>query len=164
MQHPDETPANIRLKKQMKHSEHTLETYMYSHCNMCNILIYFCNIKMKHLKHLKHTFATWAFNAMSSCYLDEWRLVVVELDGGTWSSSCASDAGNSPTGRLHTKLNPPPRLFAGASVVEACRLGGGGRGSPNRWRRPRRAGSVVERGRGEHGRAVEVDACDRAAW
>jgi hypothetical protein len=68
MQYLDETLANIHLKNEMKHFEHKLETYVYSHCNMCNISIYFCNIKMKHtcnihmkhLKHLKHTLATWA--------------------------------------------------------------------------------------------------------
>jgi alpha-N-acetylglucosamine transferase len=47
-QHPNKTPANIRLENEIKHSEHTLETYVYNHSNMCNILIYFCNIKMKH--------------------------------------------------------------------------------------------------------------------
>ena len=26
--------------------------------------------------------ATWTFNAISSCCLDEWRLVIVELDAG----------------------------------------------------------------------------------
>jgi hypothetical protein len=56
MQHPDETLANIRLENEMKHLKHTLETYMYSHCNMCNISIYLCNIKMKYLKHLKHSY------------------------------------------------------------------------------------------------------------
>ena len=35
--------CNIRLE-QMKHLEHTLETYVYSHYNMCNIPIYFRNI------------------------------------------------------------------------------------------------------------------------
>jgi hypothetical protein len=60
---------------------------------MCNILIYFCNIDIKHfntpLKHLKHTHATCAFIVMSPCCLDEWRLVVVELDvnSGAWSLS-----------------------------------------------------------------------------
>jgi hypothetical protein len=42
---------NECLKKKMKHLEQTLETYVYSHRNMCNIMIYFCNIKMKHLQH-----------------------------------------------------------------------------------------------------------------
>ena len=67
MQHTDETLANIRLENEMKHLEHTLKTYVYSHHNMCNILIYFCNIKMIHLQYpdetsetLKHTLATWA--------------------------------------------------------------------------------------------------------
>jgi hypothetical protein len=36
----------------MKHLEQTLATYVYSHCNMCNIRIYFYNI---HIKHLQHT-------------------------------------------------------------------------------------------------------------
>jgi hypothetical protein len=36
--------CNIRLK-QMKHLQHTLETYMYGCCNICNI-------KIKHLQHV----------------------------------------------------------------------------------------------------------------
>ena len=39
----------------MKHFEQTLAIYVYSHCNMCNILIYFCDI---HKKHLQHPFQT----------------------------------------------------------------------------------------------------------
>ena len=58
MQHPDKTLANIRRENEMKHLEHKLETYMYSHCNTCNIPIYFCNIKMKHLQHLDETSET----------------------------------------------------------------------------------------------------------
>ena len=58
MQHPDETLANIRLENEMKHLEHTLETYVYSHSNMCNIPIYFCNIKMKHLQYPDKTSET----------------------------------------------------------------------------------------------------------
>jgi hypothetical protein len=56
MQHPDKT-FNIRLE-QMKYLEHTLETYMYGHYNMCNILIYFCNIRMKRLKQIFETTET----------------------------------------------------------------------------------------------------------
>jgi hypothetical protein len=43
--------CNIPLKKQMKHWRHTLATYVYNHCNICNIPIYFCNIRVKQLKH-----------------------------------------------------------------------------------------------------------------
>jgi hypothetical protein len=39
----------------MKHFEYTLEIYVYSHCNMCNIPIYFYNTN---IKHLQHTFQT----------------------------------------------------------------------------------------------------------
>jgi hypothetical protein len=58
MQHPDKTLANIRLENEMEHLEHTLEIYVYSHCNICNILIYFYNIKMKRLQHPNKTFET----------------------------------------------------------------------------------------------------------
>jgi len=56
MQHPDENTCNIRLI-QIKHLEHTFETHVCSHCNMCNtriyfcnILIYFCNVDKKYLQ------------------------------------------------------------------------------------------------------------------
>jgi hypothetical protein len=42
-----QSTCNIHLE--MKHLEHTLETYVYSHYNMCNIPIYFCNIDIQHL-------------------------------------------------------------------------------------------------------------------
>jgi hypothetical protein len=46
----------------MKYLEHTLKTYVYSHCNMCNIPIYFYNIKMKHLQHRDETSETYSYN------------------------------------------------------------------------------------------------------
>jgi hypothetical protein len=42
----------------MKHLERTLEAYMYSHCSMSNIPVYFCNIKIKHSQHLDKTLKT----------------------------------------------------------------------------------------------------------
>ena len=58
MQHSDKTrTCNIHLK-QLKYLEQTLATYVYSHCNICNILIYFCNIRMKHLQHISETLET----------------------------------------------------------------------------------------------------------
>ena len=42
----------------MKHWEQTVATYVYNHCNICNIPIYFCNIRMKHLKHTYETSKT----------------------------------------------------------------------------------------------------------
>jgi hypothetical protein len=39
----------------MKNLEHTLETYVYSHCNMCNIPIYLYNIDIKYLQHTSET-------------------------------------------------------------------------------------------------------------
>jgi hypothetical protein len=39
----------------MKYLEQMFATYVYSHCNICNIQIYFCNIHMKHLQHTSET-------------------------------------------------------------------------------------------------------------
>jgi hypothetical protein len=41
----------------MKHLKQTLATYVYNHCNMCNITIYFCNIYLKHLRHTSETYS-----------------------------------------------------------------------------------------------------------
>ena len=40
----------------MKYLEQTLAIYVYSHCNICNIPIYFCNIHMKHLQRTSETY------------------------------------------------------------------------------------------------------------
>ena len=58
MQHSDKHTCNIRLKKQVKHWEQTFATYVYNHCNIYNIPIYFCNIRMKQLKHTSKTTET----------------------------------------------------------------------------------------------------------
>jgi hypothetical protein len=43
----------------MKHLDPTLETYVYNHCNMCNIIsVYFCNIDVKHMQHTYETSET----------------------------------------------------------------------------------------------------------
>jgi hypothetical protein len=61
IKHPDNT-CNVRLKKQMKHLEEMFATYVYSHCNIFNILIYFCNIQIKHLQHTSETLETYVCN------------------------------------------------------------------------------------------------------
>jgi hypothetical protein len=58
----------------MKHWGHTLATYVYNHCNICNIPIYFCNNRMKHLqhiplKHLKHLKCALETCIVSQCGL-----------------------------------------------------------------------------------------------
>ena len=76
-------------KTQMKHWKQTFATYVYNHCNICNISIYIYNIRMKQLQHTHETpetYETYACNmhfqhiVTSPCYLEEWRLV------GVWSS------------------------------------------------------------------------------
>ena len=56
--------CNIRLKL-MKHLEHTLETYVHSQYNMCNISMYFCNINIQYLQHsskTSQTIETYSYN------------------------------------------------------------------------------------------------------
>jgi hypothetical protein len=135
MHHPDKTLANIRLKKQMKHSENTLEIYVYSHCNMCNIPIYFCNIKMKYLQHLDETLETCV------CNIDFQRSVILLLrrmeacrcgarcwrGGRCWRMELVvrQRRGQLADGTASHEAHPPC-VLVGASVVEARRLGGGG--------------------------------------
>jgi hypothetical protein len=48
----------------MKYLEYTLETYDYSHCNMCNIPIYFCNTNIEHLQHTSEILETYVCNML----------------------------------------------------------------------------------------------------
>jgi hypothetical protein len=52
--------------KQLKHLEQTLAIYVYSHCNIYNISIYFCSIHVKHLQHVYKTLKTYSYN---TCFL-----------------------------------------------------------------------------------------------
>jgi hypothetical protein len=95
VQHSDKHTCNIRLEKQLKHWEQKLATYVYIHCNICNILIYFycftistrntCNIQMKHLKHLKDSFATCISSAQ--CHLVVWTNHRARRRRDAWSST-----------------------------------------------------------------------------
>jgi hypothetical protein len=77
----------------MKHLEYILEIYLYSHCNICNILIYFCNIDIKHLQHTSETFETLETYVCNMHFLRNMSLLLwqmkahrcmkVELTGGT---------------------------------------------------------------------------------
>jgi hypothetical protein len=65
--------------------------YIYNHCNICNISIYFCNIHinacnitLKHLQHLKIDACNMCFQAHIYLLLTKWWLV------GVWSSSEAT--------------------------------------------------------------------------
>jgi hypothetical protein len=84
--------------------------------------------------------------------LDEWRHAGTEVNGGAWTSLCGSGTGNSLTGAASHESRLP-RLLAGASVVEAHRLGRGGHGKwaghgkeVVRWRQVRQTGPSGEYG------------------
>jgi hypothetical protein len=46
---------------------------VYSHYNIRNIRIYFCNINLKHLQHTYETFETYVCNIRFQRNMDEWR-------------------------------------------------------------------------------------------
>jgi hypothetical protein len=79
---------NIR-NRILQHTCTTIATYATSWSIFATSAWNTCNIPLKHLKHM---LATCDFSTMSPCYLDEWTLVVVELEagadvsGGAWSS------------------------------------------------------------------------------
>jgi hypothetical protein len=58
MHHSDKHTCNIHLKKQMKHWEQAFAAYVYNHCNIYNISIYFYNIHTKPLQHTSKTYET----------------------------------------------------------------------------------------------------------
>jgi hypothetical protein len=61
LQHTDENTCNICVI-QMKILEHILETNMYSHCNVYNIPVYFCNTDTKHLQYTSKTSEIYVCN------------------------------------------------------------------------------------------------------
>jgi hypothetical protein len=52
------TLATYVWKKQIKYWEYKLTTYVYNHCNIYNIPIHFCNIRMKNLQYTSKTSET----------------------------------------------------------------------------------------------------------
>jgi len=93
----------------MKHWEQMFLTYVYNHCSICNIPIYFYNIHMKPLQHISKTYApaTCAFsaNVMSPCCLDEWssslRSLTLAQSSMPWSAR-RSPVRNLSTTRDHS--------------------------------------------------------------
>jgi hypothetical protein len=85
---PDENTCNVRIKtlptlatslKQMKYLEPTLETYVYSYCN---IPIYFYNIDTKHLQHtLKHL--KYLKHIVVICAFQRKHLLAASANGGS---------------------------------------------------------------------------------
>ena len=145
LQHPDENTCNIRLI-QMKHLEHTLETYVYKYCNMCNIpiyfyniSIYFCNTDTKHLQHTSEIPETYVCNMHFQCNISL-------LLGNGGSLVCGVH-------RCRAHQLRGARCSGGEG---RDRFGGEGRAGSLRWRRKtthwRSKAAVCSRRHGEGGR------------
>jgi hypothetical protein len=140
-------------EKQMKHWEHMLATTIAtSRSTFATSIRITCNIPLKHLKHFKHTLATYVFSATSTCCLDDWRLVGVELDG---------DAELDATGGAQLWWRRPLR-WRRRPVL--CRTSRWADGPVERKDGGRRPWSVVERRDGGRSGAVESAAAAWSRW
>jgi hypothetical protein len=171
MQHPDEILAKSvwenRWNIQNLHLKRTciaIATCATSRSTFATSRWNTCNIQMKNLKHLKHTLATWAFNEMSSCYLDEWRLAcrcgTRHRRGGRRRRMELDGMASHEAHPLACLLKHPLWRLAGSVEAAAThQIGGGGhseqagrsRGEHGRTR----PSSAVEVGRSERGRGGE---------
>jgi hypothetical protein len=121
----DKHTCNIRLEKQLKHWKQKLATYVYKHCDICNIPIYFCNFHMKHLQRLDETSETletyFLQYAFSVCNVTLLLGRITGLDaaaahgapsaplgedllGGLWVSTCSEVWANTPWAWQRTGL------------------------------------------------------------
>jgi hypothetical protein len=57
----------------MKHSEYIHATYVYSHCNICDIQIYFCNI------HIEHTGTACTYSWNTCNMKNRWKIWNIHL-------------------------------------------------------------------------------------
>ena len=75
MQHLNKHTCNIPLEKQIKH------TYLYNRCNIYDIPIYFCNIRINHLQRTSETSETLKTYACNMCFFLSWclRLIVGDV-------------------------------------------------------------------------------------
>ena len=111
MQHPNKHTCNIRLK-QLKHLKHTLATYVYSHCNICNTRSTFTtsrwNICIIHLKRMKHAVATCAY-------------LLVAPNGRSLTRSLTPARSSMPRrrGRTSTVRNASRDAWCGGAQCEA---------------------------------------------
>jgi hypothetical protein len=117
----------------------TDETDVYSHCNMCNISIYFCKINIKYLQHISETYETLETYACNMC-LAHVTLLLGQIEAHrrrsstlAWRYTTVHGARRATAVRATRWWSGVTRsssshLFAGASVVEARQLVRGGRG------------------------------------
>jgi hypothetical protein len=101
--------CNIYPKKQMKHWEQKVATYVYNHCNICNIPIYFYNIHMKHFQHTYETSETLAFCNMGEARAG--RIQPLRSEPLTSGSTRAPPASVPATARKHRRSRE--RMVAG---------------------------------------------------
>ena len=89
--------------------------------NMCNILIYFCNIRMKHLQYTSKIFETLATDAYNMRFqrkhlIDAWRMEArwhVEFTGGSGSTVAARQGREAAAARRGREAAASHRAWQG---------------------------------------------------
>jgi hypothetical protein len=140
---------------QIKYLEYTFEIYVYSHCNMCNIPIYFCNTDTNHLQHTSETPETYVcnmrFQCKSPCCLGMEARRFVEFI----SVELVAPVEKAVTG-------PVEKTMAGRSGTEDGPHTGEGRGGQEASWRGRKTGSRAGCG-GDAGRWLDAEVVRRSA-
>ena len=136
--------------KQIKHLEHILETFVYSHCNLCNIPMYVCSIDIKHLQHTFKTSETLENIRLQHVLSSQCHLAALTNGGSSLRSSTPVQRSGAAAVRATRRRGGITRSSSLACWLEhpswrARRLGGA-----VEW--PWRAGSAVEAGCAEWGR------------
>jgi hypothetical protein len=130
MQYPDKHTCNTCLKKQIQQLwKQKLATYMHNHCNISNILIYFCNIYMKPLQHTSETsktLETYTCNIFTLLPDDAKQSGELPVSTSRWLRMVARHG----SGQLHLCLawSGHSGSLMSRTEVERCRL---------QWRRRR---------------------------
>jgi hypothetical protein len=84
---------------------------LYNHCNICNILIYFCNIHLKHFQYISEIFETLETYACNMHFQRNITLLLgrmelvdgAEVGGNTSSLSVRQQSGEHCTGEHHLR-------------------------------------------------------------
>jgi len=114
----------------MKHQEQKLATYVYNHCNICNIPIYFCNIHLKHLQRTSKTSETLERYACNMRFSPFFHATQSKVGNGLFRPPVVEDGGAA----WQQPAAPVPSLCSASDTPSSGAWPGRGRGRSTAWR------------------------------
>jgi len=128
MQHPDKHTCKICLEKQTKHGQ-MLATYVYNHCNIYNIPIYFCNIRMKYLQRTSKTSETLERYACNMHFSPFFHATQSKVGNGLFRPPVVEDGGAA----WQQPAAPVPSLGSASDTPSSSAWPGCGGGRSTAW-------------------------------